>query len=103
MRPLRFALAVAMAPVFDGFMNFVQHRFGCRKQTAFAGWDQRIYMLVPCHDLDDTRECRQEAHSCLLDCAVYIALLGVTTTMLVFGSIYAFAGPLAYSRTPPML
>jgi hypothetical protein len=36
-RPLRFALAVAMAPVFDGFMNFVQHRFGCRKQTAFAG------------------------------------------------------------------
>jgi hypothetical protein len=36
-RPLRFALAVAMAPVFDGFMNFVQNRFGCRKQTAFAG------------------------------------------------------------------
>jgi hypothetical protein len=69
-RPLRFALAVAMAPVFDGFMNFVQNRFGCRKQTAFA---------------------------------VYIALLGVTTTALVFGSIYAFAGPLAYSRTPPML
>lgn len=36
-RPLRFALAVAMAPAFDGFMNFVQRRFQCRRQTAFAG------------------------------------------------------------------
>ncbi len=33
--------------------------------------------------------------------AVYIALLGITTTALVFGSIYLFAGPLAYSRTLP--
>jgi hypothetical protein len=36
-RPLRFAAAVAMAPAFDGFMNFVQSRFQCRRQTAFAG------------------------------------------------------------------
>lgn len=67
-RPLRFALAVAMAPAFDGFMNFVQRRFQCRRQTAFA---------------------------------VYIALLGITTTVSVFGSIYVFAGPLAYSRMAP--
>jgi hypothetical protein len=37
-RPFRFAVAVAMAPAFDSFMSFVQDRFQCRRQTAFAGF-----------------------------------------------------------------
>lgn len=35
-RPLRFSLALAMAPVFDKFINFVQHKTHFRRQNAFA-------------------------------------------------------------------
>ena len=35
-RPLRFSLALAMAPVFDKFINFVQHKTQFKRQNAFA-------------------------------------------------------------------
>ena len=56
-RPFRFALAVAMAPAFDSFMNFVQNRFHCRRQTAFAGWCYDFAVTVPCF----------HAEQCLVD------------------------------------
>lgn len=35
-RPLRFSLALFMAPVFDKFINFVQHRGKLKRQNAFG-------------------------------------------------------------------
>ena len=35
-RPLRFSLALFMAPVFDKFINFVQNRGRLKRQNAFA-------------------------------------------------------------------
>ena len=35
-RPMRFSLALAMSPVFDRFINWVQQRTKWKRQTAFA-------------------------------------------------------------------
>ena len=35
-RPLRFSLAIAMSPVFDQFINWVQQRTKWKRQNAFA-------------------------------------------------------------------
>lgn len=35
-RPLRFSLALAMSPVFDRFINWVQQRTQWKRQNAFA-------------------------------------------------------------------
>lgn len=37
-RPLRFSLALAMAPVFDRFINWVQQQTKWKRQNAFAGY-----------------------------------------------------------------
>ncbi len=36
LRPVRFSLSVAITPVFDRFVGFLQRRFAVRKQVAFA-------------------------------------------------------------------
>ena len=35
-RPLRFSLALFMSPLFDRFINWVQHRTRFKRQNAFA-------------------------------------------------------------------
>lgn len=69
-RPLRFALAVSLAPVFDGIINSIQRITGGSRQKAFA---------------------------------VSLVLLGTITASLVFGSIFIFAGPMAFSTKAPLL
>lgn len=44
-RPLRFALAVSLAPVFDGIINFIQNALGGSRQKAFAG-DSLLFTAV---------------------------------------------------------
>ena len=57
--------ALALAPLFDRFISFVEARTGLSRGGAFG---------------------------------VYIALLGITTCTLVFGSIFLACGPGAYAR-----
>ncbi|CAL5227487.1 g10466 [Coccomyxa viridis] len=64
-RPLRFSLAIALAPVFERFLNAISSATGLSKSKAFG---------------------------------VYLFILGTVTSTLVFGSIFVFAGPLAYAR-----
>lgn len=64
-RPLRFSLAIALAPLFERFLNTISSATGLSKPKAFG---------------------------------VYLFLLGTITSTLVFGSIFVFAGPLAYAR-----
>lgn len=64
-RPLRFSLALALAPVFERFLNTASRTTGFSKRNAFG---------------------------------VYLFILGTVTSTLVFGSIFIFAGPLAYAR-----
>ena len=64
-RPLRFSLALAMAPAFDRFIDFLSVKLRISRPKAFG---------------------------------VYIALLGTTTSALVFGGIFLACGPAAYVR-----
>ena len=64
-RPLRFSLALLLAPAFDKFMNMLSLRLHISKRNAFG---------------------------------IYLFILGTMTSVLVFGSIRTFAGPLAYAR-----
>lgn len=64
-RPLRFSLALAMAPAFDRFVDFLAEKLRISRPKAFG---------------------------------VYIAILGVTTSTLVFGGIFLAAGPQAFAR-----
>ena len=64
-RPLRFSLALALAPLFERFLNTVSRTTGFSKRNAFG---------------------------------VYLFILGTVTSTLVFGSIFIFAGPLAYAK-----
>jgi hypothetical protein len=36
LRPLRFTLSLAMAPFFDGILNFLQRKTGWKKRNAFG-------------------------------------------------------------------
>ena len=64
-RPLRFSLALAMAPAFDRFIDFLAARLGVSRPKAFG---------------------------------VYLAILGITTSALVFGGIFLACGPAADAR-----
>ena len=64
-RPLRFSLALALAPVFERFLSTISRSTKLSKRNAFG---------------------------------IYLFILGSVTSTLVFGSIYIFAGPLAYAR-----
>ena len=64
-RPLRFSLALALAPSFDRFIDFLEAKLRISRPKAFG---------------------------------VYIALLGITTSTLVFGGIFLACGPAAYAR-----
>lgn len=64
-RPLRFSLALAMAPAFDRFIDFLASKLGISRPKAFG---------------------------------VYLAILGITTSTLVFGGIFLACGPAAYAR-----
>ncbi len=64
-RPLRFSLALALAPVFERFLSTISRTTSLSKRNAFG---------------------------------IYLFILGSVTSALVFGSIYVFAGPLAYAR-----
>ena len=64
-RPLRFSLALAMAPLFEKGMSKISAVTGFSRRNAFG---------------------------------VYLFILGSVTSILVFGSIFVFAGPLAYAR-----
>lgn len=64
-RPLRFSVALAMAPVFERGISAISRATGFSRRNAFG---------------------------------VYLFILGSVTSFLVFGSIFAFAGPLAYAR-----
>ena len=64
-RPLRFSLALALAPVFERFLSTISKTTSLSKRNAFG---------------------------------IYLFILGSVTSTLVFGSIYVFAGPLAYAR-----
>ena len=64
-RPLRFSLALAMAPAFDRFIDFLSAKLRISRPKAFG---------------------------------VYIAILGITTSTLVFGGIFLACGPAAYAR-----
>lgn len=65
MRPLRFSLAVAIAPIFDRFISWTQKTTGWSRRNAFGA---------------------------------FLFLLGSLTSLLVFGSIAVFAGPIAFAR-----
>lgn len=65
LRPLRFTLAIAMAPAFDRVIVFLQKLTGWNKRNAFG---------------------------------LYLVLFGSITSLLVFGSIFVFGGPQAFSR-----
>jgi len=64
-RPLRFSLALAMAPAFDRFIDLLSSRLKISRPRAFG---------------------------------VYLAILGLTTSALVFGGIFLACGPAAYAR-----
>ncbi|BDA41122.1 hypothetical protein COCOBI_01-7770 [Coccomyxa sp. Obi] len=64
-RPLRFSVALAMAPLFEKGISAISRATGFSRRNAFG---------------------------------VYLFILGSVTSILVFGSIFVFAGPLAYSR-----
>jgi hypothetical protein len=65
-RPLRFTLAVAVAPAFDRFITWTQSMTGWSRRNAFGA---------------------------------FLFLLGSVTSLLVFGSIAVFAGPVAFARS----
>ncbi|KAK9916626.1 hypothetical protein WJX75_005064 [Coccomyxa subellipsoidea] len=64
-RPLRFSVALAMAPLFEKGISTISRTTGFSRRNAFG---------------------------------VYLFILGSVTSILVFGSIFVFAGPLAYAR-----
>lgn len=64
-RPLRFSLALAMAPAFDRFVDLLASKLRISRPKAFG---------------------------------VYLAILGITTSTLVFGGIFLACGPAAYAR-----
>ncbi len=64
-RPLRFSVALAMAPLFEKGLTRISRATGFSRRNSFG---------------------------------VYLFLLGSVTSLLVFGSIFVFAGPLAYAR-----
>lgn len=64
-RPLRFSLALAMAPAFDRFIDFLASKLNISRPKAFG---------------------------------VYLAILGIATSALVFGGIFLACGPAAYAR-----
>ena len=66
LRPLRFSLALAIAPAFNRLISSLEARLGLRRQQAFG---------------------------------VYVALLGVFTSVLTFGSIFVCCGPAAFARS----
>ena len=59
------SLALAMAPAFDRFIDFLSAKLRISRPKAFG---------------------------------VYIAILGITTSTLVFGGIFLACGPAAYAR-----
>ncbi|KAK9841801.1 hypothetical protein WJX81_004041 [Elliptochloris bilobata] len=65
-RPLRFSLAIAIAPLFDRFITWTQNATGWSRRNAFGA---------------------------------FLFLLGTVTSVLVFGSIAVFAGPIAFARS----
>ncbi len=64
-RPLRFSVALAMAPLFEKGISAISRATGFSRRNAFG---------------------------------VYLFILGSVTSILVFGSIFVFAGTLAYAR-----
>lgn len=64
-RPLRFSVALAMAPLFEMGLTRISRATGFSRRNSFG---------------------------------VYLFILGSLTSLLVFGSIFLFAGPLAYAR-----
>ncbi len=83
-----------MAPIFDQIINGIQRSLGGTRQKAFAGdgtaCTGKSDILSLCNLV-----LRSVAELLLMtrrSCAVSVALLGVVTTALVFGSIYIFAG-----------